>query len=52
MIYTIVLPVTKKAWAGRIGASRTSLSRGLAKMKRDRLVTYDSKPVTLLYQPR
>jgi CRP-like cAMP-binding protein len=45
---TILLPITKKAWAERIGVSRTSLSRELAKMKKDGLIIYDSKSVTLL----
>jgi CRP-like cAMP-binding protein len=44
----IRLPITKKAWAERIGVSRTSLSRELAKMKKDGLIRYDSKFIELL----
>lgn len=44
----IRLPITKKAWAERIGVSRTSLSRELAKMKKDGLVWYDSQFIELL----
>jgi CRP-like cAMP-binding protein len=44
----ILLPITKKAWAERIGVSRTSLSRELAKMRKDGLILYDAKSVTLL----
>lgn len=45
---TILLPITKKAWAERIGVSRTSLSRELAKMKKDGVIQYDSKIIKLL----
>ena len=45
---TILLPITKKAWAERIGVSRTSLSRELAKMKKDGLIRYDAKTIELL----
>ena len=45
---TILLPITKKAWAERIGVSRTSLSRELAKMKKDNLIRYDSKTIEIL----
>ena len=44
----ILLPITKKAWAERIGVSRTSLSRELAKMKKDGLIWYDAKMIELL----
>ncbi|MGI6161736.1 MAG: Crp/Fnr family transcriptional regulator [Christensenellales bacterium] len=44
----IRLPITKKAWAERIGVSRTSLSRELAKMKKDGLIRYDAKCIELL----
>lgn len=44
----IRLPVTKKALAEKIGIQRTSLSRELAKMKRDGLIRYDNKSIELL----
>ena len=44
----VQLPITKKAWAERMGVSRTSLSRELAKMKKDGLIQYDSKFIELL----
>lgn len=44
----IRLGITKKAWAERIGVQRTSLSRELAKMRKDRLIRYDSKSIELL----
>lgn len=44
----IHLPITKKAWAERMGVSRTSLSRELAKMKKDGLIRYDSKIIEIL----
>jgi len=44
----IRLPITKKAWAERMGVQRTSLLRELAKMKKDGLVRYDSKYIELL----
>ncbi|MGI6751938.1 MAG: Crp/Fnr family transcriptional regulator [Anaerovoracaceae bacterium] len=44
----ILLPITKKAWAERIGVSRTSLSRELRKMQRDGLIRYDAKTIELL----
>lgn len=43
----ILLPITKKAWAERIGVSRTSLSRELNKMKKDGLIRYDAKTIEL-----
>ena len=45
---TILLPITKKSWAERIGVSRTSLSRELSKMERDGLLRYDAKTIVLL----
>lgn len=45
---TILLPITKKAWAERIGVSRTSISRELAKMKKDNLIRYDAKTIEIL----
>ncbi len=44
----IKLPITKKAWAEKMGVQRTSLSRELAKMKKDGLIRYDSKFIELL----
>lgn len=44
----IHLNITKKAWAEKIGVPRTSLSRELAKMRRDGLIKYDSKSIELL----
>jgi len=44
----ILLPITKKTWAERIGVSRTSLSRELAKMKKDGLIQYSAKTIELL----
>lgn len=44
----ILLSITKKAWAERIGISRTSLSRELAKMKKDGLIRYDAKTIEFL----
>ncbi|WP_052446796.1 Crp/Fnr family transcriptional regulator [Candidatus Soleaferrea massiliensis] len=44
----IKLSITKKALAEKIGVQRTSLSRELAKMKKDGLIRYDSKSIELL----
>lgn len=44
----IQLPITKKALAERIGVQRTSLSRELAKMKKDGSIRYDSKFIELI----
>jgi CRP-like cAMP-binding protein len=44
----IKLNITKKALAERIGVQRTSLSRELAKMRRDGLITFDRDSITLL----
>jgi CRP-like cAMP-binding protein len=45
---TIQLPITKKAFAEKIGVQRTSLSRELQKMKKDGLIDYTTATVTLL----
>ncbi|MGI6554438.1 MAG: Crp/Fnr family transcriptional regulator [Bacillota bacterium] len=44
----IKLPMTKKALAEKIGVQRTSLSRELAKMKKDGLILFDRDSITLL----
>lgn len=44
----IKLKMTKKALAEMIGVQRTSLSRELAKMKKDGLILYDADSITLL----
>jgi CRP-like cAMP-binding protein len=44
----IRLNITKKALAEKIGVQRTSLSRELAKMKKDGLILYDTDSITLL----
>jgi len=44
----IKLRMTKKALAERIGVQRTSLSRELAKMKKDGLIDYDKDSITIL----
>lgn len=44
----IKLNITKKAFAEKIGVQRTSLSRELAKMKKDRLILFDRDSITLL----
>ncbi len=44
----INLNTTKKALAEKFGVQRTSLSRELAKMKKDGLIDYDVKTITLL----
>lgn len=46
--YTILLPMSKKALADRIGIQRTSLSRELQKMKQDGLITYDVSSITVV----
>ncbi len=45
----IQLNRTKKAWAEKIGVQRTSLSRELAKMRKEGLVRYDSKSIELIF---
>jgi len=44
----IMLNMTKKALADKIGVQRTSLSRELAKMVKDGLITFDEESITLL----
>ncbi len=45
---TVRLTMTKKALADKIGVCRTSLSRELAKMKKDGLIRFDAATVELL----
>lgn len=45
--YYIRLPLTKKALAEKFGVQRSSLSRELAKMKKDGLIEFDAKSITL-----
>lgn len=44
----IQLDMTKKALAERIGVERTSLSRELGKMRKEGLIAFDGKSITLL----
>ncbi len=44
---TIRLNITKKELAKRFGVQRTSLSRELNKMRRDGLIEFDSKTITI-----
>lgn len=44
----IILCITKKALAEKIGVQRTSLSRELSKMRKDGLILYDTNSITLL----
>jgi len=44
----IMLGMTKKALADRMGVQRTSLSRELAKMKKDGIVDFDADSITIL----
>jgi CRP-like cAMP-binding protein len=44
---TIVLRMSKKALAERLGVQRTSLSRTLQKMREEGLITYDAKQITI-----
>ena len=44
---TIKLNMTKKELAEKIGVQRPSLSRELNKMRKDGLITYDSKQITI-----
>lgn len=46
----IKLPMTKKSLAERIGVQRTSLSRELANMKKDGLISYNTDYITLFDQ--
>jgi len=45
----IKLSITKKALAEKIGVQRTSLSRELAKMRKDGLILFDKNSITLLH---
>jgi len=44
---TIKLDMTKKELAEKIGVQRPSLSRELNKMRKDGLIIYDSKQITI-----
>lgn len=44
----IMLNITKKALAEKIGVQRTSLSRELDKMKKDGMILFDSESITVL----
>ncbi len=44
----IMLGMTKKALADRMGVQRTSLSRELAKMKKDGIIDFDTDSITIL----
>lgn len=44
----IKLDITKKALAEKIGVQRTSLSRELARMKKNGLILFDTKSITIL----
>ncbi len=44
----ILLNMTKKALADKIGVQRTSLSRELSKMKNDGLINFDSESITII----
>ncbi|MFY9174826.1 MAG: Crp/Fnr family transcriptional regulator [Peptococcia bacterium] len=46
----IELKITKKALAEKIGVQRTSLSRELAKMRKDGLIEFDRDSITLLQE--
>lgn len=43
----VMLSITKKALAERLGVQRTSLSRELAKMKEDGLIDFDRDSITI-----
>lgn len=45
---TILINMTKKALSEKIGVQRTSLSRELAKMKKDGLISFDASSITIL----
>lgn len=45
----IILKISKKALAEKIGVQRTSLSRELSKMKAEGLIEYDRNTITILY---
>jgi CRP-like cAMP-binding protein len=44
----IMMNITKKALAERIGIQRTSLSREFARMKKDGMIVFDAKSITIL----
>ena len=44
---TIKLSISKKDFADRLGVQRTSLSRELNKMRKDDLIEYDARTITL-----
>lgn len=44
----VLLPISKKALAERLGVERTSLSRELDKMRKDGLICFDAQSITLL----
>jgi DNA-binding transcriptional regulator LsrR (DeoR family) len=44
----IKLNISKKALAEKIGVQRTSLSRELAKMRKDGLILYDIESIELI----
>lgn len=44
----VILNITKTALAEKIGVQRTSLSRELAKMKKDGLILYDAISITII----
>lgn len=45
---TIILPLSKKELSERFGVERPSLQRELSKMKKEGLIDYDAKSITLL----
>ncbi len=45
----IILPVSKKDLAEKLGVQRTSLSRELLKMKNDKLINYIKSEINILY---
>ena len=44
----ITLSLSKKKFAEKIGVQRTSISRELAKMRREGLIHYDRRVITIL----
>lgn len=44
---TIALGISKKDFADRLGVQRTSLSRELNKMRKDGLIEYNARTITL-----
>lgn len=45
----IVLPISKKTLAEKLGVQRTSLSRELSKMKNDHLINFSKSQINILY---